>query len=1564
MVMMAARHEKVDARVWDQFHSKWWPLMPWKSLTYNHQADFSIDSGTATLPGDHPLGGVFTKVRDGVPAPIRITLNGIIWDGQIKTATKELRDGVQTWTLTLASDSKHLHRMLARPPAQSAADNAEDTITGFLGDVLTKIVSVAAARTGLPTYIMQAVEGDPVELGIRTEDTVADVLGDALAGSNSYLETRMLLPEDDIPSGTGVKLYQGDVERQWADASRAKLWPHAKQDPLVTDLKPASAPALPPFSYKGSASITTTGSDYQTPTWGYCYRPFQTVATANPYFEDGQRKPEPGTRVITEKNLAENHDRWGVMGAFVAEWQAGTFALKKDHQLLAGAVKAGLVRKTDGTVFKSTDAVYQYAGSSALMYAWRDTVAWVVATDSDMRAELKRRTPWGTPAWRIPGLLVRIFGERDRRGVVFSSASGGGLSGFSVTHEAPDGAMLLAGGTVDQMALDAIQRGVSGAAEYGTQVDYSPTEAAQALGAQVGGQFTAFNADVQPKATLANSEVAFHKAGGKVDLAKAGPFFYRERYMNLTSSSTAPISEMVQEWNKAQGSTSVALTTGGAVNAVFGDDVRHEDGTITPGWREGDRVSFVDDETRISEVITGYEVRAEAGNALEVTPKLGRTDNGVMAELANRLRGVERTATQANLSQTVRVPAVEVDKRATVIANEVADDLRKSIDSLPSADGKSTNFYGVDDPLAGGAKPNPGDTWFRDNADGSITILVFDKDRGWVEAVPHVDTTAFEQELEQTAEAVRQAKQNVQQAVQRVEAVEQELAQTVDTTAFDTAMAENRRRLKSLDVDLANKINRGDVKPSDLVAEAVVAGKVAAGAISAREIAAGSITGNEIAANTIAASRLAIAAGNLFPDPHFQDPCWDVSANVYRKSNNDGEFDIFANGRQIGAYYQPADMPADGAIMLEPDTAYRLTSTVYTTTGVTQLSVYMRWVQGDGTAALRRVGDFDDLPNGLSQPAIMITTPADMRDGRCTLGFFLQRTQTEGMASMWNMKLTRAADGNLIVDGAILAKHIKAGQVTTAALDAKAVTAAKIDTDAITAEKIKAGALTSDKMIISDGFIKTAMIGDLQVTDAKIYTINAYKITAGYLDAARIAAGSISTDKLAANSITTEKLAIVPGNLFPDPHFRDPSWEKAGQTTRSGNNNGELNIFATGNQNGTYYRPAGVPADTAITVEPGSAYRVSSTIYTTTGTDQVDVYMRYWKKDSGVGTTWLGAFRNLPNGVGTYSINVQTPGDMRDGSCTIGFYLQASQTSGKASLWNTQLTRAADSSLIVEGAIKAEHIAADTITARQVNADEIFLKADGDQSLKAQYDDLRLGMASMQSAVSYLSDRLESKTARRSGIGSIGSKYEILGSRETQSLFSASSGKLIATGAWKGRVAIITGHIDDGGGSVSNFVEIDASTRSVDVPGNTNFDPVFMYEVDPVSAKTYTLSPSSNWDAPQSAWTTVPNMSVTLPTGTESYNINGKITFTNVNRGSTYGVRVLVGGSVVSNWSSSSFGPLGPLGDPTWSVNITAAGDARSGQTVAVQVYCSNSTASKRRVTTGSSVKATAYVTE
>ena len=987
--------------------------------------------------------------------------------------------------------------------------------------------------------------------------------------------------------------------------------------------------------------------------------------------------------------------------------------------------------------------------------------------------------------------------------------------------------------------------------------------------------------------------------------------------------------------------------------------------------------------TRIEPKVTDHDENdwaVHVGGQVLTDDEARLAENETLRQAAVQSRrevaGLEsQTAKAVESAESAKSTAATASAKVDSVVDDVAS-IAAKINSLPSADGKSTNFYGAEDPVAGGANPNPGDTWFRDNTDGSITILVFDGAKGWVEAVPEVDFTEVNSRLDQARADVEQAKQDVAAALEDVAAVESLVAKKVDTSNFDSAMAENRRRLQSLDGDLANKISRGDVQAPDIVANAVTAGKIAADSISAREIAAGSITGDRVAANTIMARNLTITPGNLFPDPDFQDPSWPASGvTVY----DSGGLAIFAVGAQRGRYLQPAGQ-VDSAVRVEAGAAYRITANLRfgATMGVTYVSIYMRYLSTGGEKKVHNLGRWNRDTNKLTgnsyrwgDTSLTFAIPADVVGGVATFGFFVEREHADGNVAIKNVRLVRAADGNLIVDGAVTADKIQAGAVVAGKIAAGAVTAGTIAADAVTAREIKSGSLTSDNVTIKTGAITDAMIQngsitaasikDATITSAKIAQLDAGKITTGYLNAARIAAGSISTDKLAANSITTEKLAIVPGNLFPDPHFRDPSWEKAGQTTRSGNNNGELNIFATGNQNGTYYQPAGVPADTAITVEPGSAYRVSSTIYTTTGTNQVDVYMRYRKKDSGVGPTWLGAFRNLPNGVGTYSINVQTPGDMRDGSCTIGFYLQASQTSGKVSLWNTQLTRAADSNLIVNGAIKAEHIAADTITARQVNADEIFLKADGDKSLKAQYDDLRLGMTYMQSAVSYIADRLESKTARRSGIGAIASNYKILGSRETQSLFSASSGKLIATGAWKGRVAIITSHVDSE--VVSYFYEIDAATRSVIAPTDHKYDPVFMYEVDPVSAKTYTLRPSSNWDAPKSTWATVPGMSVTLPTGTDSYNITGRVTFTNVNRGSTYGVRVLVNGSVVSNWSSTSFGPLGPWGDPTWSSNVTVAGDARGGQKLKVQVYCSDGSASKRRVTTASSMKATAYVT-
>ncbi|MCQ9352970.1 peptidase [Corynebacterium sp. 209RC1] len=116
--------------------------------------------------------------------------------------------------------------------------------------------------------------------------------------------------------------------------------------------------------------------------------------------------------------------------------------------------------------------------------------------------------------------------------------------------------------------------------------------------------------------------------------------------------------------------------------------------------------------------------------------------------------------------------------------------------------------------------------------------------------------------------------------------------------------------------------------------------------------------------------------------------------------------------------------------------------------------------------------------------------------------------------------------GQALIDTAV----IKTSMIADAAItNAKigAVDAAKITTGYLDAARIKAASISSDKLSIAAGFITTAMIADTAITSAKIASLDAAKITSGYISAARIAASSITSDKLsiAAGFITTAMIA-------------------------------------------------------------------------------------------------------------------------------------------------------------------------------------------------------------------------------------------------------------------------------------------------------------------------------------------------------------------------------------------------------------------------------------------------------
>lgn len=118
--------------------------------------------------------------------------------------------------------------------------------------------------------------------------------------------------------------------------------------------------------------------------------------------------------------------------------------------------------------------------------------------------------------------------------------------------------------------------------------------------------------------------------------------------------------------------------------------------------------------------------------------------------------------------------------------------------------------------------------------------------------------------------------------------------------------------------------------------------------------------------------------------------------------------------------------------------------------------------------------------------------------------------------------------GQALIDTAV----IKTSMIADAAItNAKigAVDAAKVTTGYLDAARIKAASISSDKLVIANGFITTAMIADAAITSAKIGSVDAGKITSGYISAARIAASSITSDKLsiADAAITSAKIGSL-----------------------------------------------------------------------------------------------------------------------------------------------------------------------------------------------------------------------------------------------------------------------------------------------------------------------------------------------------------------------------------------------------------------------------------------------------
>lgn len=303
---------------------------------------------------------------------------------------------------------------------------------------------------------------------------------------------------------------------------------------------------------------------------------------------------------------------------------------------------------------------------------------------------------------------------------------------------------------------------------------------------------------------------------------------------------------------------------------------------------------------------------------------------------------------------------------------------------------------------------------------------------------------------------------------------------------------------------------------------------------------------------------------------------------------------------------------------------------------------------------------------------------------------------------------TGAVSAAKIAAGAIVAGKIAAGAIVAADIAADTITASKIAAGAIETSELAAGAVTTAK--VAAGAITANEIAALTITAAKIAagTITGDKIQAATIVGSLIAASTISGDRLVANSITARELVLTDWtNLIPDPYFADANaWsvsQFAWQSAAANGYNGNDTYFY---RNGTS-QPPGQIVGQYFSVQPGDEFMVATAIRRFTGT--------------GSFRSMLLVYNGAGAQIGALGLNTWTTGDptswvQKTGYATIPanavrarYFVDTAgaATSGTWQIGFAGVYRRANAELIVDGAISAAKIQANSITGGMIQAGAI-----------------------------------------------------------------------------------------------------------------------------------------------------------------------------------------------------------------------------------------------------------------
>ena len=271
----------------------------------------------------------------------------------------------------------------------------------------------------------------------------------------------------------------------------------------------------------------------------------------------------------------------------------------------------------------------------------------------------------------------------------------------------------------------------------------------------------------------------------------------------------------------------------------------------------------------------------------------------------------------------------------------------------------------------------------------------------------------------------------------------------------------------------ADKFAAGAIEANSISALSITSDKLAANSIITGKIAAGAVTAAEIAAGAITATKLFVGdSSNVYPDAGFNDAAYytgTFSIGTTTSTGTDRNYLNIVSSASVTTVYSEW-------FQIEPSAEYYASCAGWRhngTSGNITIEVELGSIASNGTITF--------VSKAVLANAVSNTTNTEA--GRFSTAFisgssskrarfkFQREAGGDASAAFGRPVVRRMANGNLIVDGSIVADKIAANSITTAKIAVGAVTADEIATNAVTTAKISAGAVTANE--IAAGAITT-----------------------------------------------------------------------------------------------------------------------------------------------------------------------------------------------------------------------------------------------------------------------------------------------------------------------------------------------------------------------------------------------------------------------------------------------------------------------------------------------------------